>query len=325
MTNLIRSMGYSLGKVHVGMITYLCELYREGNKEPFESFLSSFNLSIPSSPIPRREWNSVDLAILEKSDSGQETPNILIEVKVDDYEGGSNQQNYQTIRYASRWPSCQAYLFITLGKGEYYHPPRSNRFTWIRLRQFQKAVNAIKTLDNAITDWLNEINREIALQDNVLVADMSRLDEYRAGTWNIYLFGKMVEIIIPQFDASKTDVEPTCYTYGTRPDTILNFGWQQEPLYMEINYSGRLNLKVSLNTSVSEESRRDTIDQEIRKCKQLSFKISPKFHQGGKVGRSKTIASFDVGLFNKAGVLLCQPSINHVCNNVVSIVNTLYG
>ncbi len=124
MANLIRSMGYSLGKVHVGMISYLCELYREGNREPFESFFASFNLLVPSNPVPRREWNSVDLAILEQTKDGQEIPRILIEMKVDDHESGSNQENYQTVRYALRWPSCQAYLFITLGKGEYYHSPQ---------------------------------------------------------------------------------------------------------------------------------------------------------------------------------------------------------
>lgn len=129
MANLIRSIGYSLGKVHAGMISYLCEMYREGNREPFESLLISLGIPVPFNPIPRREWNSVDLVILERTEDGQETPRILIEVKVDDYESGNSQEHYQTVRDASRWPSCAMYLCITLGKGEYYHPPRSDRFT----------------------------------------------------------------------------------------------------------------------------------------------------------------------------------------------------
>lgn len=74
MANLIKSIGYSLGKVHAGMISYLCELYREGNREPFESFLTALGLSVPSNPVPRREWCSVDLAMLEKKQDGQMVP-----------------------------------------------------------------------------------------------------------------------------------------------------------------------------------------------------------------------------------------------------------
>jgi hypothetical protein len=39
MANLVRSLGYSLGKVHCGLIHYLCALHQEGNRQPFESFL----------------------------------------------------------------------------------------------------------------------------------------------------------------------------------------------------------------------------------------------------------------------------------------------
>ncbi len=325
MANLIRSIGYSLGKVHAGMISYLCELYREGNEEPFKSFLNSFDLSVPSNPVPRREWNSVDLVILEQTNDGKEVARILIEVKVDDYESGTNQENYQTVRYASRWPSCQAYLFITLGKGEYFHAPRSDRFTWIRIRDFEKALKAIKTPDRIISDWLDEIKREIVLQDDVLLVNKSRLGEYRGGTWNIYLFGQLSEKLKPLFVDNNTDVELTCYTYGAGPDTILNFGWAKEPLYMEINYSGKLNLKMSLDTSESKESRRDIVKREISKCERMSFKIPPTFHPGGKIGGSKTIASFDVGLLNKDGVLEFKPSIEVVKDKIFSIVDMFYG
>ncbi len=324
MANLIRSIGYSLGKVHAGMISYLCEMYREGKKEPLESFLTFFGIKVPSNPISKREWNSVDLAILEHGEDGQETPVILIEIKVDDHES-LRQEVYQTVRYASHWPSCQAYLFITLGKGEYYHPPRSDCFTWIRIRQFQKAIEAIKTTDRIIADWLDEVRREIELQDNVLIADKSHAKEYRGGTWNIFLFGHLAEILKPIFASNNIDVEMTCYTYGNRPDTIFNFGWAREPLYMEINYSGRLNLKMFLDTAMSENSRWERIKQEIDKCQQLPFAIPPTFKHGGKIGSSKTIASFDVGLINKDGCLECQPSIEDTKQKILSVVSTFYG
>ena len=327
MANLIRSIGYSLGKVHAGMISYLCELYREGNQEPFESFLTTLGVSVPSNPVPWREWHSVDLAILEQAQDGKMVPQILIELKVDDYETGTSQETYQTVRYASQWPSCQAYLFITLGKGEYYHAPRSNRFTWVRIRKFLKALEAINTKDRFISDWIEEIKHEILLQDNVLIADKSRIAaEHRAGTWNIYLFGRLAEMLVPEFKENKVDINMTCYTYGTRPDTIFNFGWSKEPLYIEINYNGRLNLKISLDTSESEDVRREIINQQIIECKQLPFSITPTLHPCGKIKGSKTIASFDVGLIpNEDGNLECQPSIDVVKQRIYSVVNTFYG
>jgi len=325
MANLIKYIGYSLGKVHAGMISYLCELYREGNREPFESFLTALGVSVPSNPVPRREWSSVDLAILDKMQDGHMVPRILIELKVDDHETGSNQESYQTVRYAKQWPSCQAYLFVTLGKGEYYHAPRSDRFTWVRIRKFLRVLEAIKTQDRAISDWIEEIKHEIVLQDNVLISDKSHAEEYRGGTWNIYLFGRLVEMLSPKFAASNLDVEMTCYTYGTGPDTIFNFGWSQEPLYMEINYSGQLNLKMSLDASESEDTRREVVKREIGNCEKLPFTITPTFHPGGKIGGSKTIASFDVGLINRDGLLECQPSIDDVKEKIFSVVKTFYS
>ena len=325
MANLIRSLGYSLGKVHTGMISYLCELHREGNREPFESFLHSLGASVPSGPIPRREWNSVDLAVLTRDKEGKEVPKILFEVKVDDYESGTSQESYQTVRYASAWPACEAHFFVTLGKGEYYHPPRSDRFTWVRIRQFLKALQAINSPDNVIKDWIEEIKREIELQENVLLADMSRVGDYRSGTWNIYPMGQLAEMLKPQLANADIDVDMTCCTHGTGPDTILNFGWKRDPLYMEINYGGRLNLKISLDKTQPEESRRELVSREIRKLEDLEFAIAPTPHPGGKIGGSKTIASFDVGLTNKAGYLECQPSVEVTIQRLLSILSTFYG
>lgn len=46
---------------------------------------------------------------------------------MDDHEGDT-KEDYQTVRYARNWPSRDAYFFLTLGMGEYYHSPRSDRF-----------------------------------------------------------------------------------------------------------------------------------------------------------------------------------------------------
>ena len=47
MANLIESMGYSLGNIHVGLIAYMCDLYREGTVTPLESFLQTLAVPVP--------------------------------------------------------------------------------------------------------------------------------------------------------------------------------------------------------------------------------------------------------------------------------------
>jgi hypothetical protein len=44
----------------------------------------------------------------------------------------------------------------------------------------------------------------------------------------------------------QSEMEATVYMWATRPDTISNFGWSREPLYLEMNYNGRINLKANL-------------------------------------------------------------------------------
>ena len=123
-----------------------------------------------------------------------------------------------------------------------------------------------------------------------------------------------------------TQIPENISTNIVPPDTIFNFGWSKEPLYIEINYNGRLNLKISLDTSESEDVRREIINQQISECKQLPFSITPTLHPCGKIKGSKTIASFDVGLIpNEDGNLECQPSIDVVKQRIYSVVNTFYG
>jgi len=218
MANLIRALGYSLGKVHSGLIAYLCDLHREGIHEPLDSFFGAIGVRVPAIPVPRREWNSVDLAIFD-GDAG--APGILVEVKVDDHEGGASEDSYQTKRYAERWPSCDAYVFFTLGMGEYYHAPRSDSFIWVRIRSLLAALECVKTPQDIIQQWKEEVRREVGLQDAAFRADRPPLRGYRAGSRNIYFLGRLAEELAPTLQAESIAVETTCYPYGSRPDTIL--------------------------------------------------------------------------------------------------------
>lgn len=124
MANLISSIGYSLGKAHTGMLAYLCGLHREGVREPLERFFGALGVPMPMSPRAKREWNSVDLAIF---DGESAAPALLIEMKVDDHDhkttkriDGNKATGYQTEIYGRAFPNCKAYLYVTLGMGEYF-------------------------------------------------------------------------------------------------------------------------------------------------------------------------------------------------------------
>jgi hypothetical protein len=150
------------------------------------------------------------------------------------------------------------------------------------------------------------------------------LRDYRAGSWNIYLLGQLAERLAPKFTAESITVEPTCYPYGTRPDTILNFGWAREPPYMEINYSGRLNLKLSLDGS--EPGRRDAVEKAIEACRLAKFDPTPTFHPTGKIGHSKTVASFEIGLADTGdGALRYVHSAEETDRWLLSLLREFYG
>lgn len=322
MANIVRSIGYSLGKVHAGMLAYLCDLYREGHTEPLESFFGKLGVTVPPNPTPRREWNSVDLAIFS-GDARQ--PSILVEVKVDDWEHGGKAKGYQTVRYAEAWPDCDEHLFMTFGNGEYFRRPRHQEFTWMRLESLLAALNAIKHPDAAIQDWREEIAREVELREAVAQGLRERAQEFRAGGWNVCFLGQLAQHLEgPMREAGFDHDDLTCYTWGQRPDTILNFGWSRGIYYLEINYSGRLNLKVSL-AKLAPEERSDLLEEARQRCEGAFLDPGPKIRWGGRLGKSKTIATFDVGLRNRGGLLGFGDSREETVRRIISVLSAFHG
>jgi hypothetical protein len=288
--NLVSSIGYSLGKLHTGLLAYLCDLHRSGETEPLEALFRGLGVRVPSRPTPRREWNSVDLAIFEGDAA---SPCILIEMKVDDHEHGEEAGDPQTIRYATAHPNCESCLFITLGMGEYFNEPcDKQRFRWIRLRDFIAALDLVPNGVPVVEDWKRALHNEVDLQERAWRNDRSRLAEYRAGTWNIYVLGWIQKAL---WEMHLPGIGPRCFTCGSRPDTILNLGWNKSP-YLEINNNGRLNLKLIFDEHSSTDEKRLLIQKE---ADWASTSFSPgmcRISEGGRIGYSKTVASFDIGL-----------------------------
>lgn len=301
MANLIESMGYSLGKVHSGLLAYVVDLSRNGTG-PLLQLLSLLNIPVPNEPIPYREWKvgsgiRLDVVIFNSNAS---IPSIIFEIKVDDHEPTSNNTS-QTARYADATESVPYRLFVTLGHGEYYYPP-DKRFRWVRLEEFSKAVREAAIAypqERPICDWAEALENETKRRNAVKKNDRSNLENYRPGSWNIIFLGQLKEILPLSIFPN---VDPHCYTYGTRPDTILNFGEIKEQLYSEINNNGKLNVKISFNSCQSDKDRTDLYKQVVSRL--IPLVVSDKdIHPINNSSSTMTVASIDIGLsVNKASL-----------------------
>jgi len=213
MANLVESLGYSLGKVHIGLLAYMCDLFREGTVGPLTAFLQSLGVPMPHNPVPQREWKAalgvrLDLAIF---DGDAKIPCIIVEMKVDDHESTPNNIG-QTTYYANATPNVPYRLFATLGHGEYYHSPYDNQFRWVRLPEFTQAVQAASTAHPTmvpILDWALALQHELDRRNAVANNDRRQLHAYRPGSWTINFLGQLKEALLLGGVAS-IDIDPTC-------------------------------------------------------------------------------------------------------------------
>ena len=297
MANLAEAMGYNLGKSHVGFLAYMCDLHREGIPAPLEAFLQTLSISVPHKPVPVREWKTrggrLDLAIF---DGQAEEPSIIIEMKVDDYERPDQLQGYVE---ATGLLSQGHRLLVTLGNGEYYRgrDPQDG-FTWIRLARFTRAVTEACSMvhgTEVLGDWRDALNHELKRRECVKCNHRREISTYRAGSWNITLLGKLREEL-PEAFCNEIGIDTTCYTWGQRPDTILNFGWWESNLYAEINNNGKLNVKIRFGSPDRHTECRGLLEfnqQSLVDALPEAEKPKTGYHCGWKTA---TLASLPIGL-----------------------------
>ncbi len=288
---------YAIGKVHTGMLYYLCEQFNDGNAEPAENFFSALGIkTLPSRLKLVREWNGIDLVIF----SDEKTPKsiCMFEIKVDDHEHyARGTAKWQTELYPALLPDCKKHFFVTLGAGEYYHKPQGPEFVWVKIREFHKCLCEIRTSDVVLQSWIDAIGHEIILQEFAISGNTSLRKKYRTGAWNIYFLGKLRDILLSEPFRGSDKIDATAYMYGTRPDTILNFGWLPDEIsYMEINNNGRLNLKATIESFDTVEKKRTFISNHASELKYKFSRFAPIVSNRDPKGGSHTILSFDVGL-----------------------------
>lgn len=295
------------------MIAYLCALWNEDDREPLRSFLGYFNMPLRECDrfLAVLEWNKIDLVIFASED--RTTPLLAIEMKVDGYDSlttkkiqGETKKDYQTVVYSELLPASCPLLYITIGAGEYFRTPYSEKAQWVRIRELHKAIEAISTDDSLIKEWRSAIANEIDLQDRCFSRDRSRLDDfhYRGRTWNLYFLGHLKEKLMESLSSRDITIDPAVYTAGRGPDTILNFGCSKLPAYVEINDNGRLNLKISFEEIMNDE-KEDCLRKAQAHYYSLLENFNPKVSPRKLDHRHNTVTalSFDVGLDNKGGNL----------------------
>lgn len=304
MANFILSSGYNFGKLHTGLIIYLCDLYNENNKEPLQTFLKEFGIIIDNNQLyPKREYENIDLVVFSDYDK----KNILfaLEMKVDDYEKYVEKyKKYQTEIYPSLLKNeiddffyLDKFLFITLGASEYFQKP-SNEVTWIKIRDFYNALSKIQNKDIIIKTWIEAIENEIELQELCFKNDKRKINDYRTGLWNLYFLGDLKNSLI-KFDKIKT-LNATVYAWGSAPDTILNFNHKKnnEYLYSEINNNGLLNIKSNLE-KINDKDKKVHVENNKKKLLELFKNYKEKIvekRESNNYKKSITLLSIDINL-----------------------------
>lgn len=329
MANFIESFGYNIGKVHIGILAYICDLCREGQNHPLQAFLSSLEIPFPERPVARREWKigpctRVDLAIF---DGDNEHPNVIVELKVDDYETTrriDGSELPQTVIYANATPHVPDKLFVTVGTGEYYRPPADSRFRWVRLPHLIDIISAIPGGDRIIDDYKQALENELNRRSQVAQNDRSNLSLFRSGAWNMTFLGILRETLLKSLDGRQRGIDPSCYTYGTRPDTILNFGWSQYPQYAEINSNGTLNLKVTFEDCQSEDERMRVYGDVVRKAETVDKHSECQIHPYFPGTNTMTVCSFNIGLNSIEGAFNHTQGQEYSINQLRRLLESLY-
>lgn len=318
MPNIISSVGYSNEKIHTGLLYYLCSLWNEGIKEPFDSFCNKLGIDLNYKKLkPCREDQNIDLVIYDENDM----PLIVIEMKVD-----SPERKSQTGSHKQKIPNANHYLYITLGIGEYFHHKLSSEeFTWVKIDEFYNAILSIKFKDKFISDYKEAIEQEILFQKKVFGNIITK--EPRAGTWNIYQLGYLKEELLRKEmkNLKKLKIDPKVYTYGQKPDTIFNFGEERESVYAEINNNGLLNVKINLENEKDTEKEKffkkeqTRIQNELKKC---SNQI--KINDTTNYQKSKTLISIDVGIKKEEGYFIIT-NRQKVVEQLLEPLRIIYG
>ncbi len=324
MTNFFRSAGYGVEKLHSGMIAYMCELWNEGAKAPLASFLR--HLGVPLERHEKlcavREWEKIDLVVFAEDGSAV----VAFEMKVDSHEGLVRGEP-QTVVYRRLLPDETPFLYVTLGAGEFHRAPRDERTRWVRVRNFEEALEAVPTDDPFVVGWREAVRSEVNLQDACASDDPHRIEGYRGSTRNLYFLGYLKEGLTDHLAGRELGLDPFVHAVPPGPDTILHFGRSRPPAYLEINKNGLLNLKVDLNNLPTRTAKEERLAEVRSYYRDLLGRFEPllKTRKVDQKSKTRTVMSFDVGLNTLDGGLLYASGKAETVRKSAGVLEAFYG
>ena len=288
---------YSVGRFHTAMLAYVIELGNNGKgrelaKKVFKGFLD-FKDGVKY--YPKFEYKNVDLVIFK--DENYETPILLIEIKVDDYEswkkdgdGYINQlQTYDkafSVSVTEFNDSIPKKIFVRLGIGQYSGKPSSPDWkTTLNLETLIERLGKYQE-DVFLDQWYQVLKKEVDFKKEVFDNSFNPIDksESMKNRAFIYRYGKLIEKL--QEKGKDNYKNCSAFMYGQRPDFILNFGYDSA-IYMEITNSLKLRIKIN------KDQLKTNFDDLLKEFREI---FGNKIHPSIREGKAVTIYEKDLGL-----------------------------
>ena len=288
---------YSVGRFHTAMLAYVIELGNNGKgrelaKKVFKGFLD-FKDGVKY--YPKFEYKNVDLVIFK--DENYETPILLIEIKVDDYEswkkdgdGYINQlQTYDkafSVSVTEFNDSIPKKIFVRLGIGQYSGKPSSPDWkTTLNLETLIERLGKYQE-DVFLDQWYQALKKEVDFKKEVFDNSFNPIDksESMKNRAFIYRYGKLIEKL--QEKGKDNYKNCSAFMYGQRPDFILNFGYDSA-IYMEITNSLKLRIKIN------KDQLKTNFDDLLKEFREI---FGNKIHPSIREGKAVTIYEKDLGL-----------------------------
>jgi hypothetical protein len=238
---------YSVGRFHTSMIAYIVELWNSEESYLaniiFENYFEKDCFEKGKKYYPKFEYDNIDLVIFE--DENYQNPVLFIEMKVHDYEYWSeSKKSHQLEIYSNKinekfGENKFKKFFFTLGTSQYSGVPSCKKWELFTLDSLIKKLSQYEGKDKIINQWRCSLRKEYDFKNTVFKngylpndSDKNKAHLYKLGQFSELLSGKFKKL--------------SCFSWGNEPDIIMNFGYRDEGIYMEITDNMCLNLKVNI-------------------------------------------------------------------------------
>ena len=288
-----------------------------------------------TSITPKLEYNNIDLALLDESGDAllllemkvddaegwkklgskdkqrfKALPPAIRQRCFKNYDNKTEyirQTELYTLRHDMALSDAPRCAFVTLGTGEWREQFHSCGEVWKHcgLEHFVAAANKIDLPDDQLFEqWKEALNKELFLRQNCWnpnVVDVEADSGDRKGLLQLMRLGDLRRILYTQHQVGSLGYAPHVHKTGLGPDTLMTFDWPNDKQpdayrYCEINNNGKLNFKLYFFKTGKDQAVKARQITSYQEDLAVIFPTQVEIKEGGKVGKSKTVARLDIGL-----------------------------